>query len=299
MHDVVVYMSSLPRIADRNRKTQVLRAFAQGTKSLGVKTLLQESRHAVPSRLGVILGWVGTTIAGPHIQLRKDVIARQTEAGNHIMAIDGSCFKFADPTSRWLRYSLGGVFYNQNNYANRNSSELKWQAISRDLDIELRPWQKTGEHILVCLQRDGGWNMKGVNMQQWSLDVVTRLRQLTDRRILVRPHPKTTFDAGPLRQISNVVISDENRTLQQDITNAWCSVFFNSSSSVASILAGVPVISIDSDSVTWQVSSHTLDEINNPVRPDRTQWLWDLAACHWNDQESQHGEIYQHFSGYL
>ena len=266
MHDVVVYMSSLPRIADRNRKTQVLQAFARGSKSVGAKTLMQQSRHAVPCRLGVILGWVGTTIAGPHIQLRKDVIAAQARDGNHIMAIDGSCFKFADPTSRWLRYSLGGVFYNQNNYANQNSNEDKWLAIRKDLDIEIRPWRKTGEHILVCLQRDGGWNMKGVNMQQWARNVVIGLRSFTDRPILVRPHPKTTFDASGITQIANVTVSNQNSSLQDNICNAWCSVFFNSSSSVASILAGVPVINFDSDSVTWDVSSHNLSDINAPAK---------------------------------
>ena len=76
MYDVVVYLSSLPRIADRNRKVEVLQAFANGCNLLGLKTLLQTQTQVVPAKLGVILGWVGQSIRGPHIQLRKDVIDR-------------------------------------------------------------------------------------------------------------------------------------------------------------------------------------------------------------------------------
>ena len=41
MHDVAVYLSSLPRIADRNRKVDVLTAFAQGAQVAGASTILQ------------------------------------------------------------------------------------------------------------------------------------------------------------------------------------------------------------------------------------------------------------------
>ena len=77
MYDVVVYLSSLPRIADRNRKVEVLQAFADGCNCLGLNTFVQTKNQVVPANLGVILGWVGQSIRGPHIQLRKDVIDNQ------------------------------------------------------------------------------------------------------------------------------------------------------------------------------------------------------------------------------
>lgn len=298
MHDVVVYLSSLPRIADRNRKVQTLRAFYDGVSNLGLTVHLQESRQILPARLAVILGWVGTNISGPHIQLRRDVIDHQTRTNGHVMVIDGSCFKFADNESRWLRYSLGGVFYNTNNYANRGSSNTKWNLLQRDLGLDLLPWRSQGRHILICLQRDGGWNLKGIDMEHWTAITIKRLRTVTDRPILVRPHPRAPINAKKIENLPAVTVS-QGTTLQQDVQGAWCSVFFNSSSCVASILAGIPVISLDRDCVAWEVSDHTLAHVESPSLFDRQQWLNDLCACHWNDNESRSGAIYQHFDRYL
>jgi hypothetical protein len=166
--DVVVYLSSLPKISDRNRKVEVLRAFAAGAQRAGASVFVQTENNIVDCRLAVILGWVGATIRGPHIQLRRSVIDHQLNNGGHVMPIDATCFKFADPNSQFLRYSLDGVFYNTNFYSNKNSGPQKWNQIRQQLNIELKPWRTNGNHILVCLQRDGGWSMKGTYIDMWA-----------------------------------------------------------------------------------------------------------------------------------
>ena len=139
MHDVVVYMSSLPKIADHDRKAQVLRAFEAGARSQGASVVLQHERRVLPCRLAVILGWVGKSIKGPHIQLRQDVNTQQAQRGHRVMPMDGSCFKFAGLHNRFLRYSLDGVYYNANIYANKNSGPEKWQHISHELGLRCAP----------------------------------------------------------------------------------------------------------------------------------------------------------------
>ena len=299
MYDVVVYLSSLPRIADRNRKVQVLRAFAQGAQTQGASVLIQTQPQVVDCRLAVILGWVGTKIRGPHIQLRQNVIDHQQRTGQYVMPIDGSCFKFVDHNSHFLRYSLDGVFYNTNNYANANSTDVKWNQIKQTLGIDLMPWRTQGNHILVCLQRDGGWSMKGTDMAQWTHATVRRLRTLTKRHIVIRPHPKHKMDLTGLTNLPGVSQSSLGSSLEQDLEGAWAAVFCNSSSSVAAALAGVPVFADDDDCVAWTVANHDLAQIETPIMPDRTQWLNDLAAAHWTDAESQRGDIYKHFLSWI
>jgi hypothetical protein len=299
MYDVVVYLSSLPRIADRNRKVEVLQAFAQGAQAQGARILVQSDLNIVDCRLAVILGWVGTKISGPHIQLRHNVINHQQRTGQHVMPIDASCFKFADTDSYFLRYSLGGVFYNTNNYANANSNNSKWQRIQRNLNLNLMPWRTRGDHVLVCLQRDGGWSMKGTDMIEWTNQTVHRLRSLTNRPIIIRPHPKHKINLSKLTRLPGVKESASGRTLQEDLANAWAAVFCNSSSSVAAALAGVPVFADDDDCVAWAVANRDLAQIESPVMPDRTQWLNDLSAAHWTDEESRSGAIYQHFLPFI
>ena len=299
MHDVVVYLTSLPRIAGRNRKTEVLRAFAAGAKHIGMKCLVQDQHQVIPARLAVILGWVGITIRGPHIQLRRNVIDQQQQTGQHVMAIDGSCFKFADFENEFLRYSLGGVYYNTDNYANQDSDITKWHAVSQRLGLRLDPWRASGEHVLVCLQRDGGWSMKGVDMNAWVHATVHTLRQHTARPILIRPHPKCPIDLSELIKQPDIYVSVPPSTLQDDIRGAWASVFFNSSSCVASILAGVPVFAADPDCVAWQIANRDLSQIETPAMPERQPWLNDLAAAHWTDEESRQGLILQKFQPWL
>jgi len=299
MYDVVVYLSSLPRIADRNRKVEVLRAFAEGAQAQGARVLIQSDPQVVDCRLAVILGWVGTTIRGPHIQLRNNVINHQHRTGHHVMPIDASCFKFVDTDSYFLRYSLDGVFYNTNNYANANSNNDKWQQIQHQLNLNLMPWRTHGDHVLVCLQRDGGWSMKGTDMIEWTRQTVHRLRSLTARPIVIRPHPKHKINLSELTSLPGVRESAVGSTLQQDLANAWAAVFCNSSSSVAAVLAGIPVFADDDDCVAWAVANKDLAHVESPVMPDRTQWLNDLSSAHWTDAESRSGAIYQHFLPFI
>jgi len=298
MYDVVVYTSSLPRIADRSRKMEVLLAFAEGAQRTGAKTLIQDQLQLVPAKLAVILGWVGSKIRGPHIQLRQDVIDYQLGHSCHVMPIDSSCFKFADSNSKYLRYSLDGVFYNTNNYANGYSTDQQWQKIKQDLNIDLRPWRNNGDHVLLCLQRDGGWSLKGVDLHDWTLQTLRHIRQHTNRPILVRPHPKFPVNQSEMLTVPGVTVS-RNTTLDQDLAGAWASVFYNSSSSVASILAGVPVFATDSDCVAWSVANHDLAMLESPQMLYREQWLYDLAACHWSDADSKLGLIYQKFLKFI
>jgi hypothetical protein len=295
MHDVVVYASSLPRVADRSRKTEVLEAFAAGAQAQGARVLLQRECQVVPARLAVILGWVGTKIRGAHIQLRRDVIDHQRVSKNLIMPIDGSCFKFVDDHSQFLRYSLDGVFYNRDRYANANSTASKWNQIQQVLGLQLQPWRAQGDHVLVCLQRDGGWSMKGTDMTAWTVNTVRRLRELTSRPIVIRAHPKHRIDLSVLSDLTGVRQSLHGTDLTQDLAGAWAAVFYNSSASVAAVLAGIPVFATDDDCVAWRMANPDLAQIENPCMPAREQWLYDLSAAHWTDAESRSGAIYRHF----
>lgn len=166
------------------------------------------------------------------------------------------------------------------------------------LGLELKPWRTNGDHILICGQRDGGWSMKGVDMNQWAIDSVRQIRQHTNRPILIRPHPKNPINQNLFKGVANITFS-RNTTLQQDLQNAWASVFFNSSSCVASILAGVPVFAADPDCVAWQVANTNLTQIEKPLTLEREQWLWDLSAAHWTDNDSRDGLIYNKFRPFL
>jgi hypothetical protein len=190
MVDVVVYVSSVANFQKHTRKTQCLESFAAGVSKLGHSVVLETAHRYTPSRLAVMLGWATTNTGGPNIVLRKEIIAQQRRHGFHTMCIDASCWKYLDNASSYLRYSLDGPFYDRAEYANRNSDSSKWQEISQALGISLAPPQTNpGGHILICMQRDGGFAMKALDPVVWLTQKIAEIRRHTDRTIMVRPHP--------------------------------------------------------------------------------------------------------------
>lgn len=300
-YDVAVCLGSLPKIKNHNLKVQVMRAFAEGARRSGARVIELEDRQLVRSRLAVMIGWVGMNFSGPHIHYRRDLIEHQKQIGAKIMSIDGSCFKFGHSGDMWLRYSLDSVFWNEGDYANHNSNNTHWAEISRTLNLQLKPWRTGGNHILICLQRDSGWNAKGFDQQAWLNKTVKIIRSQSQRPIKVRPHPANKLDWTKITQnYDDVTISNSvNVTLEQDLQNAWAGVFYNSSSSVAAVLEGIPVFVSDTSAVTYDVANYSTRDIENPRMPDRQQWLWDLCQAHWNIDQSREGMIYKHFEPLL
>ena len=301
--DVVVYVSSVANAHKFPRKTACLENFAYGARAQGASVIIEHDYKYTPSRLAVILGWATTNTGGRNIALRKQIIAEQQRHGCKTMCIDASCFKYLDDTGTYLRYSLGGPFYDRAEYANRNSAPTKWLEIQRKLNIALKPDRQVDGQILICMQRDGGFAMKTLDPLTWLENKIREIRQYTRRPIAVRPHPgkfdMTHFDrfCNPKQSIS--IIHPNQSTLLDNLQMSHAAVFFNSSASVAAALEGVPVFVDDTSAVTWSVAHHNVKDIERPTQFDKSQWIYDLAAAHWSDAEGSSGQIYQHFRSYL
>lgn len=298
MIDVVVYLSSLQKILP-GRKVDTLTAFAEGAKKLGAKVLVESSYTFRPAKLAVILGWPSPILSTPNIKFRADIVKQQLASGNHVMSIDANCFKFIDTESKYLRYSINSVEYNIGQYANKNSDDSKWKQLENDLRLKIKDWRFSGDYNLLLVQRDGGWGMKGLNPLEWAASKIREIRSLSQELIVLRPHPGKVSDLTPLKS-KNIMLSDSiNRPLLADIAGAKRSFVFNSSSGVASIISGVPLWTDDASAVCWDVSNKNFSNFENPLFYDRSQWLYDLAACHWTDEESSQGLVYKKFLPYL
>jgi hypothetical protein len=304
--DVVVYVSSVANAHKFPRKTACLENFAQGAKAVGAKVVVEYDYKYTPSRLAVILGWATTNTGGRNVELRKRIIAEQQRQGFKTMCIDASCFKYLDDAGTYLRYSLGGPFYDRAEYANKNSTSTKWNEIQTHLGIGMKPPRNTNGYILLGMQRDGGFAMKSLDPMEWAQRKIAEIRQHTTREIVIRPHPGkfdmkdfVQYKSNMYKKLNVRVIHPEQSKLLDNLQGAHSAVFFNSSASVAAALEGVPVFVDDSSAVTWDVANHDVSKIKTPATFDRTQWVNDLAAAHWSDADGYNGRIYQHFESYL
>jgi hypothetical protein len=298
MFDVVVYLSSLHKQTP-GRKVDTLTAFADGAKLQGARVHI-ETRYTIQSaKLAVILGWPSPIQTTENIKLRASIVQHQKQQNNHIMAIDANCFKFKDLDSKYLRYSINGVDYDSSEYANKNSDSSRWNILSNDIGLNIKDWKRDGEYILFLVQRDGGWSMKGLSPVEWTRQKIEAVKKVSNLPIVLRPHPGKIADLRPLLR-PGVTISDSTKVpIEHDLRRAKAAFVFNSSSGVASILEGVPLWVDDSGSVCWDVANYNIGDINYPRLIDRSQWINDLAACHWTDQESRQGLVYKQFLPYL
>lgn len=295
---------SLQRAMD---KSNTLKYFVEGVQSAGDEGMIVTDMVYRPCDVAVMLGWVhehGKT--APHLQFRQQILEQQQKTGGRTVIADSNLFLYKNTNNPgyWLRYSYDGVFPNTGEYCDSQVDASRWEAIQKELGITLKPWRSEGEHILLCLQRDGGWSMGGTNVVDWALDTIQTLRKYTKRSIRIRSHPgdkraKKYSDrllklcSG--RRLGPVGLSATSSSLEQDLINCWAVVNHNSSPAVAAAIEGIPVFVTDPlRSQASQVANTDLSKIESPNLPDRQQWIERISQFHWSHAEVQSGACWNH-----
>jgi hypothetical protein len=193
MKTIAVYHKTIPS-AKNKEKADLLINFATGVKLTGDTVYNQNSYEIRQADVAVIQGWVNMgSKSGPHLDLRNRVVSELLSNSKHVVAVDSNLFLYANTSNpmHYLRYSFNGVFPNTGNYCDSDIDPKRWSKISNNLGIKLKNWRTTGNHILLCLQRNGGWSMGDFDVQDWTIEIISELKKYTDRPIIIRPHPGT------------------------------------------------------------------------------------------------------------
>jgi hypothetical protein len=303
MKTVRVYYAGIPASNKKPEKRDVLTHFHNGVPN-GWSTAV-ETMNWAPADLAVIQGWVhadsGLT---PHLKFRRLIIDNQKNIGKHTLAIDSNLFLYRDTKNlnQYLRFSLNDIFPTTGIYFTDKVDPNRWKQIKQDLNIELKPWRTCGNHILICLQRNGGWSMGGLDVMQWCNNTILKLKKHTDRQIIVRAHPGDKKVSQYLKlNLPNVKISN-NENFLDDLSNAWAVITYNSSPGVAAAIEGIPVFVTDPDakvSQAYDVANTDLALIENPLMTDRQQWIEKISMCHFNFKDLQTGVAWNIIKDYI
>jgi len=161
---------------------------------------------------------------------------------------------------KYLRYSFNGVFPATGIYCNDNPGDENWNNIKRDYNMDLKPWRTRGNHILITLQRPMGWSMRGVDLMKWLKRTLGKIRENSDRPILMRWHPGD-WKAFPRYQSTldkfGVTLSPQDRHITQDLVNCWAVVCHNSTPSAVAPIEGIPAFITDDPSYSDRKSQST------------------------------------------
>lgn len=301
----VAYYGGIPSKNSNPEKPLILDYFCQGVAASGDTAIAHRHMSAIPCDVALIQGFVhehGKTL--PHLQLRRQAVDMQKKNNNRSLIVDSNLFLYADPgnSKHYLRYSFDGVFPHTGFYFDKDVDTTRWNKISNNLGISLKPYRTTGTHILICLQRNGGWSMRGLDVLDWLNQTILKIRQYSNRPIIIRAHPGDKKIKPFLKANHKNTKLSINEKLIDDFKDAWATVVYNSSPSVASLIEGIPVFVTDPSpehSQTFGIANTELSVIENPQMLDRQLWIEKLSMSHWNFDELRSGEAWQFFRKYI
>lgn len=310
MNTVAIYHRTVPN-AKNQEKIDLLKFFSEGVKITGDTAIDCNGQQYLDTDVGVIQGWLGDgPITTPHLILRNSVIQEQLKRNKYVVAVDSNLFLYSNTSNplHYLRYSFNGVFSNTGIYCDSIIDPSRWKKISNSLNIQLKDYRTTGDHILLCLQRNGGWSMGNVDVQDWTIQTINTIRQHSNRPIVIRAHPgdKASREylnpASPKCKIkfSKAVRLSTNVSLVDDLKNCWAAVNYNSSPVVGAAIEGVPIfVSDPKKSQCAEIANLDLTQIETPRLPDRQQWVERLSMFHWNFEELKSGECWTHMRKFI
>jgi len=168
----------------------------------------------------------------------------------------------------------------------------------KSLGLSMARWQDPTEgHFLVCGQKPHDAALGGVQPGQWLVETVSRLRSLTNKQIVWRPHPDDHSSRRLHMAAETGVRQSKGNLLAEDLKGCAGLIAYNSNSLVEALLAGVPIYPLGPGSVcpTMGHAALTVETIKNPLRPERNQFFYDLAYRQWNIPELEAGLAWSHF----
>jgi hypothetical protein len=246
----------------------IFNAFEQGLRSLGHEIVQANEDVAV---IWSVL-WAGRMLGNKNVyQSNKPTII--IEVGN---LIRGTTWRISLNNINGL-----GEFGIDDKLDIERPSKLK---------LKLSPIQENRKSdILIASQHSASLQWQGMpNMNEWITTTVAQIRQHTNRKIKIRPHPRS-----PVRvAIPGVEVEVPKRIPGSyddfDIDyNYHCVVNHNSGPAVQAAINGVPVV-CDSSSLAGELSG-SIANIESISLPDRTLWFTKLTHTEWTVEEISKG----------
>jgi hypothetical protein len=174
-----------------------------------------------------------------------------------------------------------------------HTQNLDWDR-PRKLGISIALNFSTNPRIVIAAQHARSQQVVGLaSIEGWVVDQVEQLRKVTDRPIVVRPHPRSALNwAGLVHLPKDVAIEKPVKVVNTyDSYNlafdCHAMVNYNSGPGIQAAMAGTRPI-VDSSSLAHPVSIKLAD-IDQPYTVDRDQWLVEICHTEYTENEIAQG----------
>lgn len=212
---------------------------------------------------------------------RGRVISEQIKAGKDVLILETGYINRGDGKENHYAAGFNGL----NGRADFRNKGMPPDRAEK-LGITLKP-RRSGEEIILCGQVPQDASVDHIDIGRWLYGAGNEIKARTTRKVIFKPHPLAPV--APLKGLGYT-----QKPLSEVIANAHCVVTFNSNSAVEAVIDGVPVFAFDQGSMALAVANTDWDAINDPVLPDRRQWLNDLTYTQWTPAEMREGLAWKH-----
>lgn len=170
-----------------------------------------------------------------------------------------------------------------------NDQEID-QERPKKLGISLEPYKTVRKpEILIASQHRASLQWEGQpDMQTWINQAVSQLRQYTDRKIVVRPHPRSPVSVSLPNVTTELPKQIPGSYDDFDINYDYhCVINHNSGPAVQAAIKGIPII-CDPSSLAG-ILSNKIENIENLKFPERDDWFLKLCHTEWTVDEISQG----------
>jgi hypothetical protein len=174
-----------------------------------------------------------------------------------------------------------------------HQENLDWNR-PRKLGISLAINLTRNPRIVIAAQHARSLQAVGLaSMEGWICHQVEQLRKITDRPIVIRPHPRSALDSYlqtrlPLDVIIEQPIKIANTYDSYNLAfDCHAMVNHNSGPGIQAALAGTRPI-VDCTSLAYPVGVK-MEDIEKPYTVDRDQWLVEICHTEYTVEEIEQG----------
>ena len=161
-----------------------------------------------------------------------------------------------------------------------------------DLGIVAKSWTNSGYNIVIACQRSDSEQWAGQPPTiAWLTETARKIRQHSDKPIVIRPHPRQRIANIPgcvIESPQPIPGTYDSFNYNQCLKTTWAVINHNSGPGAQAILNGVPAF-VGSNSLATPVGNLDITNIENPSRPDREGWLETIAHTEWTIPEIESG----------
>lgn len=144
--------------------------------------------------------------------------------------------------------------------------------------------------ILIAAQHRHSLQLCNQDQETWITSTYRRLREHTDRTIMVRPHPRSELDRSrlPTELVLQTPLRRDNTYDDFDFTSDYHAIVnYSSGPGVLAAIQHVPVI-VDRSSLAWPMSVDPA-MIEDPPVKDNDQWLIEISHTEYTLDEIAQG----------